>query len=438
MDCAIFSALPEELIFVEAVFAQQPCEIERFLHLECKIYAYQDRQILVAPTGLGTTFAATVLTLVQARFAPDIVLFSGTAGGIQPALQIGDAVVIEEAFEAEIQGLFEQVKGTPFAGCLLHPLHHKPFPHCYAADPELLQLAKTVAPPSLKIHYGRGVTSNAFPAPPELYARIKHEKPLCIDMETSAFYQVAWLLQMRVLAIRGISNCLQADGSDDQLQTSDIEGSSQAAAQLLLKILAAWITNNKQLQTPASLPADVERQVSAYTQQLKLQPHPEGGAYVRVFCSSDQVKSLDPNRYNDEPRYAGSSIYYLLKGHDFSAWHCLKSDEIWHAYQGSLLKIHVIDDKGKRATFILGNPSEHPLAAFQVCIPAGSYFAAEVMDKQSFSLVGCTVTPGFEFKDYELAEREALVKKFPQHRSIIHEFTRVARDGELLCNAIKI
>jgi predicted cupin superfamily sugar epimerase len=165
-------------------------------------------------------------------------------------------------------------------------------------------------------------------------------------------------------------------------------------------------------------------EINELVKRFKLLPHPEGGHYACIFKSTDTVKSSDKERYNDEDRSAGTSIYYLLKGDDFSAWHSLKSDELWHYYTGSSVKIYVVDKQGNLTTYLLGNTLENPDALFQVAIAADNWFAAEVVDKTSYCLVGCTVNPGFEFKDFKLANRESLSAEFPQHQALINQFTR--------------
>jgi predicted cupin superfamily sugar epimerase len=177
---------------------------------------------------------------------------------------------------------------------------------------------------------------------------------------------------------------------------------------------------------------EAKAEATAIVEKFQLQPHPEGGHYRRNFQSDDLVKSTDISKYHDEVRNAGSSIYYLLEGEDFSAWHRLKSDEIWNFYRGSLIRIHVIDKFGNYRTMILGDRLEHPDASFQIAISAGNYFAAEVLDKNSYCLVGCVVTPGFDFKDFELADRNELIKRFPQHHSVISRLTRVRENGVAL------
>lgn len=156
---------------------------------------------------------------------------------------------------------------------------------------------------------------------------------------------------------------------------------------------------------------------------LNLKPHPEGGYFVEVYKSSDQVRLYNNNRYDHETRQAGSSIYYLLNQNNFSAWHRLKSDEVWHFYRGSSVNIYIIDGDGNLSIHLLGDLLTTDGASHQVCIRAGNYFAAENVDKETYSLVGCTVSPGFEYKDFELVEGDRLLKAFPQHQDIIKKFS---------------
>ena len=160
-------------------------------------------------------------------------------------------------------------------------------------------------------------------------------------------------------------------------------------------------------------------------QLLNLQPHPEGGFYSRTYESNDYITSTDISRYQGEVRRACTSIYYLLNGNDFSAWHRLHSDEVWHYYKGSTVTIYMINDKGVLTRQKLGDPTQEPDAVFQYCIPANTWFAADIIDKSSFCLVGCTVSPGFEFDDFTLAKRDKLIEQFPEHNHIITTFTRI-------------
>lgn len=165
-----------------------------------------------------------------------------------------------------------------------------------------------------------------------------------------------------------------------------------------------------------------------YIKMLNLNKHIEGGCFVDFYKSSTKVIPVSRENLKDSElvhRSAASSIYFLLEKQDFSAWHCLKSDEIWHYYDGlSPVDIHVIDSKGCLKTHVLGHPERVEGASFQVVIQAGNWFAAEVRDKMTFALVGCTVSPGFEYKDFELADRKKMISKYPQHQNIIRKWTR--------------
>jgi len=112
----------------------------------------------------------------------------------------------------------------------------------------------------------------------------------------------------------------------------------------------------------------------------------------------------------------------LLQGSQFSTFHLLQSDELWHFYDGSDLKVYIINPEGGLIVKRLGRSKD---AEFQITIEKHSWFAAEVEDKKSFSLFGCTVSPGFEFEDFELGKRELLLKKFPQHETFIRRLTRL-------------
>lgn len=172
-----------------------------------------------------------------------------------------------------------------------------------------------------------------------------------------------------------------------------------------------------------------------WVELLKLKRHVEGGYFGVFYKSSDKIVTRD-ERYHDDDfedhhakketeRHAGSSIYFLLEKEDFSAWHRLNSDEIWHYYDGgSPIDIYIIDKNGTLITQTLGNPILTENASFQVVINAGDWFAAEVRDKSSFALMGCTVSPGFEYCDFTLADRNMLSSQYPEHTTIINKLTR--------------
>lgn len=157
--------------------------------------------------------------------------------------------------------------------------------------------------------------------------------------------------------------------------------------------------------------------------RFDLQPHPEGGFFRETYRCSDQVKRT----VSGETRSASTAIYYLLCDGAHSAWHRIRSDEIWHFYAGEPLLVHVLDAAGELITHRLGNALTHPGTVFQAVVPAGLWFAAECADPTTYALVGCTVAPGFEFDEFELADVSALQMAYPQHAECVARLGPVGR-----------
>ena len=154
---------------------------------------------------------------------------------------------------------------------------------------------------------------------------------------------------------------------------------------------------------------------------LKLLPHPEGGFYRETYRSSENIQLCGlPLRFAS-PRSFSTAIYFLLRSKDKSLFHRIKSDELWHFHYGSTLCIYVLR-QDKVEVFNLGtNVAEGD--SLQVVIPANCWFGAQVISPTAYTLSSCTVAPGFDFKDFELADREKLLLEFPHHAEIIKELT---------------
>lgn len=163
--------------------------------------------------------------------------------------------------------------------------------------------------------------------------------------------------------------------------------------------------------------------INYWIQQLQLIKHVEGGYFKEIYRSNEKipVQAL-ATRFTKEHCYS-TSIYYLLPGNDFSAFHRLKADEIWHFYAGCSLTIFLLHHNGKLQKLHLGADLEKG-QQLQIVVPHGHWFAAKVDDPESYTLLGCTVAPGFEYDDFELAKREPLLKQFPQHKDVIIALTR--------------
>ena len=160
-----------------------------------------------------------------------------------------------------------------------------------------------------------------------------------------------------------------------------------------------------------------------WIERLRLEAHPEEG-YFRQTYRSDVVIGREalPMRFGGD-RPASTGIFFLLDGEDFSAFHRLYSDEMWHFYEGSCLVVHVIELAGAYSKILLGSDAERG-QVFQAVVMAGCWFASEVVDRKSYALVGCTVAPGFDFEDFELAKRLELASAYPEHGELIERLTR--------------
>jgi predicted cupin superfamily sugar epimerase len=167
---------------------------------------------------------------------------------------------------------------------------------------------------------------------------------------------------------------------------------------------------------------DMNMKNAAYwIEQLEMIQHPEGGYFKETFRANESTDADHlPERYSTS-RCISTSIYFLLTTESVSNFHRLTSDEIWHYHTGGVARIHIISPAGTYYFKDIG-PDLAAGQQFQVLIPRHSWFAAEVISEE-YILVGCTVAPGFEFEDFELARRSELATKYPDLSSLIERFT---------------
>ncbi|MBX2826942.1 MAG: cupin domain-containing protein [Flavobacteriaceae bacterium] len=159
-------------------------------------------------------------------------------------------------------------------------------------------------------------------------------------------------------------------------------------------------------------------------QKLDLLPHPEGGYFKETYRNPTTIPaSVLGNGYSGDRNYA-TSIYFLLTEGNFSAFHRIVQDEQWHFYDGDTLLLHIISPEGVYERIKIGNDVLHGEVP-QYTVPGGYWFASEVIQGGNYSLVGCTVTPGFDFADFEMPPRKDLVSLFPEHKAIIEQLTRI-------------
>ena len=151
---------------------------------------------------------------------------------------------------------------------------------------------------------------------------------------------------------------------------------------------------------------------------LNLERHPEGGYFKETYRS---MEVIELSNYQGKRNYS-TAIYYLILKHKISAFHKIKQDEMWHFYGGSPLELHVISDRGEYEKVLVGNKFSQGEVP-QYLVNGGNYFAARVIPGGDYSLVGCTVSPGFDFKDFTMPKRADLIRQFPEYATLITELT---------------
>lgn len=159
-------------------------------------------------------------------------------------------------------------------------------------------------------------------------------------------------------------------------------------------------------------------------ERLQLQPHPEGGFYREMHRSEKCIKDV----HTLEEKSAYTTIYYLLSGGDFSAWHRIQSDESWFYHLGCDLLVYYFDENKTLQTIQIGMESMN----FQATIPANTWFASKPINEHSFCLVSCAVAPGFLFSEFEIAQRDALLTEFGHTAENVSIITKLTRPSVLV------
>ncbi len=151
---------------------------------------------------------------------------------------------------------------------------------------------------------------------------------------------------------------------------------------------------------------------------LHLEPHPvEGGWFRRTYTSAGSVELPRGMRAQ------GTAIYYLLETGTFSEMHVLASDEIFHFYLGDPVEMLQLHLDGRSAVFTLG-PDLAAGQHVQLVVPAGVWQGTRLVDGGKVALLGCTVTPGFDFADYVSGSYAELAAKWPAEAERIRKLTR--------------
>jgi uncharacterized protein len=165
-------------------------------------------------------------------------------------------------------------------------------------------------------------------------------------------------------------------------------------------------------------------EINELIDQLKLTKHPEGGFYKETYRSDFVITKNALPSFFESNRNISTSIYFLLPSGEKSLLHRIKSDEVWYYHKGSTLLIYILMNTGL-AIHRLG-PSLGDGDRFQIIVPANSWFGAVVEEKDSFTLCGCNVAPGFDFLDFELGSRQELLSLYPQFQNEIATLTKAS------------
>lgn len=167
----------------------------------------------------------------------------------------------------------------------------------------------------------------------------------------------------------------------------------------------------------------MKESVAELVARLELARHPEGGWFKESYRSGEAIGAEAlPERFGGERSFC-TAIYFLLEEGDISALHRIKSDELWHFYAGAPLTVQVVTPAGEHRELRLGQDLQKG-ESFQAVVPAGCWFGAELSGSGGYALVGCTVAPGFDFADFEMAKREELLRDYPDLQELILRLTR--------------
>lgn len=370
-------------------------------------------EIVISLSGIGTTAAASTTTAFCEVLDPDLIIMSGVAGGLDPDMRVGDLVLGNKIVDVDLYALQSMLKGTPYESCLTDPHTLQPTTSEYIVNSLVLDKASSCSIERLNI--GIIATSNLFPAPKSLFAQIKSLGCTAIEMESVGVFKAAEYYGIPVMTIRAISNLLNDSGDDLGTKSDALDICSNRIALFLI----GFLTRLSELDIIAE--QSQQKRIAELVFKYDLSLHPEGGWFRQTFKSNDLIKVEGDSltRYFGESRTAGTSIIYLLAKGDYSAWHTVQSDETWNFHAGDPLLLRVIDSvNGELKEVILGVTT----GLLQYTVKAGTVFSAETLGR--FSLTGCMVTPGFDFKDFRLISQAEFLTKCPQHAFL----ARLARD----------
>jgi hypothetical protein len=156
----------------------------------------------------------------------------------------------------------------------------------------------------------------------------------------------------------------------------------------------------------------IPQEAQALIEKLELIPHPEGGFYRETYRSKQNV----------DDRSVMTAIYFLICSQNISRFHRIKSDEMWFYHAGSALEVHTLSKENGHQIHKVGNDFEKGETP-QLLVPANTIFGSTLEGEKNYSLVSCTVAPGFDFADFELFTENDLLPDFPEYDAVIRKMT---------------
>lgn len=164
-----------------------------------------------------------------------------------------------------------------------------------------------------------------------------------------------------------------------------------------------------------------ESTIRALIQRFDLAPHPEGGFFKETYRSAETLaQPALPSRFGGNRAFS-TAIYFLLPKSAVSRFHRISADEVWHFYLGGTLEVIELTPNGPRITRLGQDLARGETV--QHVVRAGTWFGARPAPGSEFCFVGCTVAPGFDFADFEMADFTTLSAHYPNDTALIRQLT---------------
>ena len=204
--------------------------------VRCMAGNWDGHDLYITLSGIGTNAAAITTTIICERIQPDIIIFCGVAGGLKADQKIGDIIIANQVIDADLLLLPDLIKDSPYKNALNDPHTLEPITTCYHIHSSLSNLMNALS--LERLTSGILVTSNAFPAPKNVFEQIKSLKCSAIEMESAGIYKAAAYFNVPVLTIRAISNLLDESGNDLGSTHDALEVCAQRLADCLIHVLS--------------------------------------------------------------------------------------------------------------------------------------------------------------------------------------------------------